>query len=413
MNKSIAALSALLLHTAASAAPAHDATLSVLLAPLAADAHQRVPAVDVTLTIDGPAVPAGQSLVKLALVTSNVDTVAHTLTGLSARDAQGPLTLTATDDAGANASRHWRADRATAGAVQVHYRAPVPVALATRGAAPPIELRSDTGAFSGQGETFLLLPEAALPWKLAVAWDLAQLAPGAVGVSSFGRGNVAPAATGAEPLGASFFMAGAVALYPATPPAAGFFSAWYGQPPFDLRQLMASEQTLYGYYETFFKRPSTAPYAVFMRENLVNAGGGVSLGNNAFVTTFGPNTGRDQVTITLAHEMLHTFAGHLGGGLENSWYAEGLAVYYARLLALRAGQITPDQFLDDLNDTAGRYYTDAMIRTPNSEVAANFWRDTRIRVLPYDRGSMYFAVLDGQLRAASHGKTSLDTCCSP
>ena len=409
-----ASLLALLLAAGASCAapppaPSGAPALAVLLAPLAPDASGRVPAVDVTVTVTGPAVPAGQPVLTMPLVTSNVDTVAKTLAELSAQDAQGPLTLSAVDDSGANAIRHWSANRATAGKVVVHYRAPVPQALATRGAAPPLELRSDTGAFSGQGATFLMLPAANLPWKLSVAWDLGQLQPGAAGVSTFGPGNVVPAATGADQMGASYFMAGNVHVYPATPPTAGFFAAWYGKPPFDLQQLMVSEQKLYSFYEKFFSRPSTAPYAVFMRENLVNAGGGVSLGQHAFVTTFGPKSDLDQVKITLAHEMLHTFAGHIDGDLESSWYGEGLAVYYARLLAWRAGQITPGQFLADLNETAGRYYTDAMIRTPNSEVAANFWLDTRIRVLPYDRGSMYFAVLVGQLRAASHGKVTLDT----
>jgi predicted metalloprotease with PDZ domain len=404
-----ASMLALLLGAAGAGAAPPGPALAVLLAPLAQDARQRVPAVDVTITIDGPRVPAGQALLHMPLVTSNVDTAAKTVTALSAQDALGPLALTTADDAGPNPERHWTAGRATAGKVLVRYRVPVPETLAPRGAAPPLELRSDTGAFSGQGATFLLLPEAALPWNLSVAWDLGKMASGAQGVSSFGAGNVVPSATGADQLGASFFMAGSVQRYPATLPATGFFAAWYGKPPFDLRQLMMSEQKLFGYYEKFFSRPATAPYGVFLRENLVNAGGGVSLGQNAFVTTFGPRSDVEKVKITLAHEMLHTFAGHIDGHLESSWYGEGLAVYYARLLALRAGQITPAEFLADLNETAARYYTDAMIHTPNSEVAANFWRDTRIRVLPYDRGSMYFAVLDGQLRAASHGKQTLDT----
>jgi predicted metalloprotease with PDZ domain len=94
--------------------------------------------------------------------------------------------------------------------------------------------------------------------------------------------------------------------------------------------------------------------------------------------------------------------------LTTSWFAEGMAVYYARLLALRAGEITPSLFLEDLNTTAGRYYTNALMATPNSEIPAGFWADTRIRVLPYDRGSMYFAVVDGEVRAASYGNRSLD-----
>jgi predicted metalloprotease with PDZ domain len=41
-------------------------------------------------------------------------------------------------------------------------------------------------------------------------------------------------------------------------------------------------------------------------------------------------------------------------------------------------------------------------------IPARFWADTRVRVLPYDRGAMYFAVLDEQIRSASQGRRSLD-----
>jgi predicted metalloprotease with PDZ domain len=347
----------------------------------------------------------------MVLVTSNVETVAVALTGLSASDAAGPLPLTSADDARSNPepSRHWHASRATSGPIIFRYRAPISETLAPRGAAPPIELRSDTGTFSGQGKTFLALPETDLPWHTFIRWDLSQMGTPAAGVSSLGLGDISSgSAIGLDSLADSFFMAGNVHLYPAPPPPTGFFAAWYGKPPYDLEPVMASEQKLYQFYEGFFHRPSTAPYGVFMRENLVNAGGGVSLGSASFVTTFGPKTDLDELKITLAHEMLHTFVGGLDGHGDDAWYAEGLAVYYARLLALRAGQITPDQFLADLNFTAGRYYTDALIDTPNSEISANFWADTRIRVLPYDRGSMYFAIVDGGVRAASGGKQSLD-----
>src|SRR6185437_2297425 len=50
----------------------------------------------------------------------------------------------------------------------------------------------------------------------------------------------------------------------------------------------------------------------------------------------------------------------------------------------------------------------ALNGTPDAEVAPRFWEDTRIRTLPYDRGAMYFAVLDGRIRRASGGKRSLD-----
>jgi predicted metalloprotease with PDZ domain len=103
--------------------------------------------------------------------------------------------------------------------------------------------------------------------------------------------------------------------------------------------------------------------------------------------------------------MIHTWTA---SGLGGQWYGEGIAVHYQALLPMRAGMLTPAQYLDDINDTARRYYTNALNETPDREIAARFWEDTRIRTLPYDRGAMYFAVLDGKIRRASGGKRSLD-----
>ncbi|MGA3238825.1 MAG: hypothetical protein ABSG03_21310 [Bryobacteraceae bacterium] len=168
-------------------------------------------------------------------------------------------------------------------------------------------------------------------------------------------------------------------------------------------------EQLYNYYLDFFRPDHVEPFAVLLRRNPINAGGGVEMGNS-FIGTFDTHTRVDPFKLTLAHEMVPTFVGNLGGspGEDASWYAEGAAVYYERLLPLRAGLISADEFVHNLNSTAARYYTDALNHTPNSEIAANFWADTRIRVLPYDRGSLYLSVVDSRVRAASGGKRSLD-----
>lgn len=392
------------------------ASLTITLKPAAADSEQRIPYVDLTLTYETSPIAPGQPFLKMPLVISNVVTVATTIESLSVIDAGGDVPMTVKDDTetGEVANRHWIASRAVRGTVTIRYRAPISNVAAPRGPAPPLELRSDSGAFSGAGGTFLLLPEAqSLPPTfdtVALRWNLDAMGSGAVGVSSLGKGDAqAPAVSDLKSLQSSYFMAGNLSSYPAMAPASGFFSSWQGAPPFDARTLMTSEQKLYGFYEDFFKSPATAPYVVFLRENPVNAGGGVEL-SHSFVATFGPKTEVEELRVTLAHEMLHTFVGGLDkpAGLAGSWFSEGMAVYYARLLLLRAGQITPDQFLADLNTTAARYYTDALISTPNSEIPARFWADTRVRVLPYDRGSMYFAVVDGEVRAASAGTRKVD-----
>lgn len=402
-----AAASLLLAGLTAAQGPAPtQPSLALTLRP-AATASGEIGHVDVSMVLDGLGTGAGATLVRLPLVVTNVDTVATDLRDVEARDTRGVLALTLRDEGeGAAAARHWLADRATEGPVTLRYRVPIGSRTATRGAAPPLELRSEAGGFSGAGSTFLLLPPQAPPARLSVRWDLTALAPGTVAASSLGPGDAA--SEGPQPVPRferSFFMAGRIGHYDA----GRFFAAWQGSPPFDAPGLMAWTGRLHVRFVNVFRPPEPAPYGVFLRHNPVNAGGGVGLADS-FVATFGPGTDGDDLKLTLAHEMFHTFAPSIGnpGGLESSWFGEGLAVFYARALTLRFGEITPERFLDNLNSTAARYYTSAMMSAPNSEVPRRFWADTRIRTLPYDRGALYFSVVDDQMRKRWRGRRSLD-----
>lgn len=399
------AVTALLLG-AAQPSDSTSARLDLLLRPGLNDAGE-VGHVDVALTLDGIAAGPDRPLVSLDLVSSNVETVAAAVTAVEAADRGGPLRLTArTDGAGLEAARAWYPDRPTAGTVTVRYRAPISGAVATRGAAPPLELRAEDGAFSGAGSTFLLLPPVTQNVHVSVHWDLAGLPSGASATSSFGPGDVTvPTPQPSNRLARSFFMAGHIGHYQAGP----FFAAWQGAPPFDSRALMTWTGRLHAYFLTVFRPPDPENYGVFLRHNPVNAGGGVGL-HGSFVATFGPATDSDDLKLTLAHEMFHTFQPSIGNppGLDSAWFNEGLAVFYARTLALRSGLIRPDDFLRDVNFYAARYYTSIMAETPNSEIPARFWADTRIRTLAYDRGSLYFVTVDDQLRKASRGRRSLD-----
>ncbi|MEE3624325.1 hypothetical protein UCD39_10055 [Nitrospirillum sp. BR 11752] len=419
-------MAALLALSAAPVALAASPQLAVTLKPApVAGADGKgggtVPFVDVTVEIPSLAVAAGAPLLRLPLVTDNVQSVAETLTDLTASDRDGPVTLTAKDDADTptRAYRHWTAARPVQGTLTVRYRAPITTQANPRGAAPPLELRTDGGGFSGAAGTFLIMPESQTAYGLTVRWDLSAAGPGAAGVSNFGVGDVAsPEALDVEQLGATYFMGGAIHRYPEAAPAGtpikGFFSAWQGTPPFDGKALMQWTEGLYHHYLGYFKDPGARPYAVFLRPNLVNAGGGVEL-NGAFIGTFDQKTDIKDFKFTLAHEMVHTFVQSLdtaaedtSQGLDSSWFSEGIAVYYQNRLPLRAGMVTPEEFLADLNSTAARYYTNVLNGTPNRDIPARFWADTRIRVLPYDRGALYFALVDEEVRKASHGKRSLD-----
>lgn len=393
-------------------APGAVPRIEVELAPGAVQADGRISSIAVALTLEDVTAAAGEPLLCLPLVTVNVDTVATTLSIDDARDARGAFALAGRDRAadGEPPARCWSTERAVHGEVVVRYTAPVANATGTRGAAPPIELRSEEGGVSGGGSVFLMMPPDDAPRDFAVRWDLAALPEGAVAVSSYGAGAV----DAGEPLSpasftAAWFMAGAIGHYPDTAATDGFFGAWQGTPPFDAPELMRRGEELYARYLDFFRPPETPAFGVFLRRNPVNPGGGMGL-NRSFIMTFGPHTKAEGLNDTLAHEMFHVFVGSLDAppGLASSWFGEGLAVHYARLLLLRTGQVTPGEFLDSLNATAARYYTNALIGTPNDEIPARFWEDTRVRVLPYDRGSMYFAVLDHRLRSLSSRRRSLD-----
>jgi predicted metalloprotease with PDZ domain len=226
---------------------------------------------------------------------------------------------------------------------------------------------------------------------------------GAGAVSSYGDGDVELPAGPVERVNQSLFMAGHLKREPRAAVTNGFSSVWLGEPPFDPRPAMQWTAKLHAWMSRFFNDKSEPPYRVFLRFNPMNAGSGAAL-TNSFIVTYGAGITGDSLKRILGHEMTHTWTSN---GL-GRWYSEGDAVYYQALLPWRAGIITTDEFLEDVNLTASRYYTNLLRDTPDQEIDAGFWNDTRVRVLPYDRGAMYFAVLNGKVVRASGGRRSID-----
>ncbi|ACT60352.1 peptidase M61 [Hirschia baltica] len=396
--------------------------INLTLAPQArVDAPDTIGSVQIQLQISGKTFQKDAPVLQIPLVSSNVDTVATIVTDLKANDANGPLTLSAMDktldeqnagDAviGGN-SRLWYADRQPDGPIHVTYTVPANASLPPRGPAPPFSFLSKDGGTSAAGHVFLILPPGDDSYQTEIDWDLTAAPPESRGISSIGEGHVSAEMT-AVTMRMSFYMMGNVQTYPEIVPENGFFSAWYGTPPFDAENLMHWTADLYTHYSAFFGMKEVPPYGVFLRYNPVNAGGGVGL-HHSFVTTFGEqgDTTISGLKSTLAHEMFHTFQPFIEepGGLESSWFGEGLAVFYQARLPTRFAMMSSEDFLADLNFAASRYYTSLMAEAPNSEIPKKFWLDTRIRTLPYDRGMLYFATVDHELRTQTEGEVTLDT----
>jgi len=401
----LSVLAAVMLLLGASPTSGSAQTMQVTLAPGDVDVARGLARMDVELKVSAMEAQAGQAVLTLPVVIANTDTIATTLTDLTITDALGPVPWTVRDDPVAMVyARHWIAGRAVSGDVTVRYRAPIDNTPPRRGSGPPYSLRTEGGGVSGVGNTFILLPEDDRDYRIALRWDLTGLDAGANATSSYGEGDVDLEAGKADRLSSTVFMAGPMQREPMPVSNTGFSAAWLGETPFEAQPLMAWTHQLHGWMSRFFAEPGEPPYRVFMRYNPINAGGGVAL-TRSFLVTYGQATDPADLKSTLSHEMIHTWTQWDGRG---QWYGEGIAVYYQGLMPYRAGLITADDYLADINDTARRYYSNLLNDTPDDQIAPRFWEDSRIRVLPYDRGGLYFAVVNGKVRRASQGARSLD-----
>lgn len=381
--------------------------LAITLHPAVPDAQGFVRSLDVRITVSENDAKPGEPLFGMPTVVDNVKTSAGAIEQLVARDAKGQLLLSSRTE---DAHYTWSALRVVHGPITLTYRVSIGDQPNPFGAAPPFELRGEGRAISGRADTFLLLPAVDQPYAVQVHWDFAGFPAGAVGMSSRGVGDLRfDTPQPLSRLREVFLFGGLLSTYPEHPQPNGFFSAWQGEPPFDAGNLLQWTSHLYAHYKAFFRDNETHPYAVLLRSNLINAGGGVEL-DGAFIGTFDGHTDPEELKLTLAHEMVHTFVHGLDGDNDGSgaWFSEGIAEYYQRELPLRAGSISPGDFLRNLNLTAARYYTNSLSHTPNEQIMPQFWVETRVRVLPYDRGSLYFAALDSELRRTTQGKKSLD-----
>lgn len=386
--------------------------IAFTIAPAAPDAAQHVPYVDVTIVAQGLHRKAGEPLFRLPLEANTVITSAQDIQALTISDEQGNIAAQASDIAedSSNRTRLWSAPRAVQGVVTARYRVPIDAAAPPL-ARPQYEIRTEKKTFSASANAFLMLPADDTERRARVHWDMTAFGPDGVGISSFGIGDVeSRKALARGRLESAYYMGGRPGVYRNDKD--GFFAAWQGATPFPAEPLMRWAADLHRYYGTFFGYTPPS-FGVFGRTNTRNPGSGIGL-TDSFAFTFNQTSKPEDLRALLAHEMLHSWVRSLdesmdaSGGLDRSWFGEGLAVHYQRMLPYRAGMISAEDFLTDLNETAGRYYTNIKINVPNSEIPEGFWRDTRIRVLPYDRGSLYFATIDAQVRAKSNGKRSLD-----
>lgn len=386
--------------------------LSITLAPGGVDEDGDPSWLDVETTISGFEAAADAAFLRTPVKFAGVDAVHYEVDDIAIADDAGEIPLEATvDDPDAGGFLYWARwspARPTQGDITLTYRAPIELVIPRLGSGPPFDLRAQGGGLSGAANTFMIMPDTSRPFTIRIRWDLDALAPRAIGVSSFGEGDT-EAVGPVDRLIATFLVAGPLGRYPADAANARFSAYWIGEPRFDAARLAEWSEMAYEAIAGFFDDRDPAPFRVMMRPNPYQGGGGSALMNSYLLSFPETQTDADALRETIAHETLHNWVGSIPGPPgSTSWFSEGMTVHYTRLLLLRSGLFSADEFLESVNGTASSYYTNALNDLPNDRIAERFWEDTRVRTLPYTRGSLYFADVGAKLRRQSGGTRSLD-----
>lgn len=363
-------------------------TLEVKLAPVTAPAGGDAPNVAVSLRFSEP---PGEFAEPGPLVLS-LRGDPGAIEDVQARDAEGPLTLREKDAA-------WRSDRRPIGAVSVTYR--VRLGADVEGA------RAVAGGFSGSGAALLMLPETADPYRVRIAWDLAEAGPGARAAGSLDADDLRVTM---DRLRAAVWMAGPIGRMEIEDGAARFEGAWIGRAGLDPLELMPFAARVRSQAHAALGGGAALPsFAVFLepaRGADVRAEGRAG----AVIVTAGEGASFSRsARFTLAAALVKPWIALRIAGPEaaSRWITEGLAIHYARAALLRGGLATPDEVADDLRERVERY-AESEARALGNEALAARMAEPAIQQAAADRGALYAADVDAAARARSGGKRSLD-----
>lgn len=345
--------------------------------------------------------------------------IADRVDSLVMHDALGDVALEVDNDAedksGYTYYRHWRAERAVRQPVIVTYQMR-PQPKPTGG--PQFEFYAHAGGISSHGSQLFILPELAGTANVSLRWDLGDLAAGSTVVGSYGAGDIQLRAS-PDTLIDSFFLAGPLGSFEPAKANTGFYAYWLGTPDFDPNKEMRWLFDAYENMRRFYRDPDSSPYRVFIRA--VGRGGGTASGRS-FMDAVPGGTGDSTKRApreNIAHEIGHYFVGELSGGLvgETPWYEEGVNTHYTRLLLVRAGLISVDEYLSDVNADARGYYTNPYRNYSADSIRligfSTGFGGASAQNLAYTRGSLFWANIDASVRAASKGRRKLDDVIVP
>ncbi|HRI60357.1 MAG TPA: hypothetical protein PK228_11555 [Saprospiraceae bacterium] len=160
-------------------------------------------------------------------------------------------------------------------------------------------------------------------------------------------------------------------------------------------------------------RPASSGGQVFVSTRVFYLGTGLTNSFAAFATPHKRLVVEDLYHL-FHHELMHNWIGcKIRNGcnandMQLAWFSEGFTEYFALKNMLKGGFVTPEQYVERLNDRFfnGLYHSPER-EAPNSTVADSFFLDPDIERLPYLRGCVFAFFLDNAVKTGSNGAHNL------
>ena len=221
-------------------------------------------------------------------------------------------------------------------------------------------------------------------------------------ISSYGTAKLLNFTAKAQELLHAIYAAGNLRIYQIVDNKNPVFLSLYGS--FDVKDnsIVASLQEIVKTQRSFFNDHDFPYYAISLIEgNDPNSMGGTRL-YDSFAAYLPKGMNHTDYYILFAHEHLHNW---IGGKISNNergsldyWWSEGFTDYYARVLALRSGGISLEEFIDECNQILRNYYLSPVINQPNTRIKNSFWKNENIQKLPYARGFVFAVYLNSLIK---------------
>jgi len=362
---------------------------------------------DIELCFDELSRKADEELFRFALSTVTIPGCAPE--SLKVTDDAGVVPYTAADSSEYPYEyRIFTVKRELSGSVGVRYTVrPIPYREGQI-AGPYFDFKAEDGGANTAGVSILptFAKSAEFEGELALKWDLSEMPEGSGGVNTFGEGDFTKEDK-FETLRQSYYAMGRIQSL--TDGDFGFY--WLADTDFDVQAIADYTKKLFAVMSPFF-RDTQSVYRIFVRkdpEKFPSSGGTALLRSYMFGWNANKPVNVEEKQNILAHEMVHNWPSLNDEpyGI-TTWYSEGTAEYYSIMIPLRAGLITKETALYEIQRRTDDYYRNPTRHLENMESTRMAWKDRRAQKLPYGRGIFFLANCDVKMKEATGGRYGID-----